>query len=107
MVRAPPPERPPRWRGLLGGPDAWRRVVLAGIVAGVVIAFAAALIAALINGSESGSLDEGTPTPTVPAAMRMDDEGYSNTMSPLLPPRLRASLTPSIRMPRSTALHMS
>ncbi len=109
----PPPRRDwPSERGggfLLGGRDSWRRVALIGIVGGLVLAAAAALVGALLDGSESGSLDPPPPTPeAIGAAMFEEPWGaYSSTMSPLLPPLLRASRTPSMRIARSTALHMS
>ena len=101
--------------------------MLIGIVAGVALAVAAALLGALIDGSESGSLDPPPDTPAPEAsgaassitervrrsgpgrteALSLPGRAYSSTISPLLPPRLRASRTPSMRIPRSTALHMS
>ncbi|MGB2694665.1 MAG: hypothetical protein WBD55_05690 [Dehalococcoidia bacterium] len=113
----------PRRSLLLGGPDSWRRILLYGILAGVVLAVIAAVLAAAIGGSSSESLDP-PQTPATPAASR--DVGvaepfvlvvgtsatpelpdYSSTLSPLLPPVLRASRIDSMRIPRSTALHIS
>ena len=65
MARSDRPQG--RWRRLLGGPDSWRRIALAGIGGGVALAFVAALVAALIRGSGSGSLDPKTSTPVAPA----------------------------------------
>ena len=94
---------------LLGGRDSWRRIALIGIAAGVVLAIAAAVVGALLGGSESDSLDPPPPTPEAIGAAMSEEQwvAYSSTISPLLPPLLRASRTPSMRIPRSTALHMS
>lgn len=106
MSRRPPPNE--RRSLLLGGPDSWRRVVLYGILAGVVLAVVAAVVAALIAGRERDPLDP-QQTPTAPAARWevLPAWRYSSTISPLLPPDFRASRTDSIRISRSTALHIS
>ena len=109
----PPPRRDwPSERGggfLLGGRDSWRRIVVIGIVGGLVLAAAAALVGALLDGSDSGSLDPPPPTPEAIGEAMFEEQwvAYSSTSSPLLPPLLRASRTPSMRIARSTALHMS
>lgn len=56
----------PGWgRRLLGGPDSWRRVALAGIGGGVALAVVAALIAAGLGG-DGGSVEKSEPTAVVP-----------------------------------------
>jgi len=74
-VGPPPDQRPPGLgRRLLGGPDSWRRVLLAGLGGGLALAAAAAFAMAIVD-DESGALDEGTPTPTAPLAAPVEDAG--------------------------------
>ena len=54
-------------------------------------------------------LDPPPPTPEAIGEAMFEEQwvAYSSTISPLLPPLLRASRTPSMCIARSTALHMS
>ena len=59
----------------------------------------------LLRDADAVSARRGLPTRRPAGALR--GRSYSRTSSPLLPPLLRTSRTPSMRMPRSAALHMS
>jgi hypothetical protein len=74
-VGPPPDQRPPGIGGrLLGGPDSWRRVVLAGLGGGIALAAVAAFAMALID-DDSGALETQAPTPAAPVAGPVDDGG--------------------------------
>jgi hypothetical protein len=58
----------PRWRGYLGPPNSWRRVVLTGIGGGVALALFAAIVMAVVDSAGTSSVSSTQPTDSPPAS---------------------------------------
>lgn len=82
---------------LLGGPNSWRRIVLAGVGGGAALALVAALIASMIGGG-GGSLDGG-PEPTAAVPITVPDDEVPMATDPPVDVDLEPTLPPATEAP--------